>query len=175
MAYTQWREPGRPLGTKKKRSKLPAAESHVPQRRQPAKRPDFRTVRDQFMTALMSLQANDLARVPNGTLPEMMVAWALIKNHWIFQSQSREGGGRLRLGGATIDFVVWLGSSKVVVRVMGDYWHTLPERVNKDELQLQLLQLKGYRVADLWEYRIYQAWMEGRLIQYIRDEVNSAQ
>ena len=132
-------------------------------------------MREQFFAELANLRANDLARIPQGTLPEMMVAWALVKNKWWFQSQTRQGGGRLRLGGATVDFVVFLGASKVVVRVQGNYWHTLPERKEKDELQLRLLRMDRYRVADFWEYDIYQAWTEGRLIQYIRDGVNSAQ
>jgi len=70
---------------------------------------------------------------------------------------------------------VQLGISLVVVRVQGNYWHSLPERKNKDALQEHLLRLKGYRVADLWEYDIYEAWLEGNLIEFVADAVRNAQ
>jgi hypothetical protein len=47
--------------------------------------------------------------------------------------------------------------------------------VRKDELQLILLRMKHYRVADLWENDIYLAWMQGRLPQWVDEQIREAQ
>jgi len=169
MSLPNWE---RPIGKKLKKLKPPKP---VPKQRAPAKRPNYKRILEQFTAALANLKAADRRQIPEGTLPEMMVAWALVKNKLQFQSQQREGGGQLRLGGGVVDFLVQMGSSVVVVRVNGDYWHSLPERKRKDELQAQLLRLRKYRLVDLWEHDIYVTWTEGRLIQWVADEIRSAQ
>jgi hypothetical protein len=118
-----WNLPGKPLGHKPNKEK---GSKPVPQRREPARRPNYKAIKEQFLAALQNLKSLDRRRIPDGTLPEQMVAWALVKDHYLFQSQQREGGGPLRLGGGVVDFLVQMGTSVVVIRVQGDFWHSLP-------------------------------------------------
>ena len=103
-----------------------------------------------------------------------MVAWALIKLGFMFQAQQSELGGRLQLGGGVVDFKVFVGAGIVIVRVEGDYWHSLPERILKDAVQYDRLHRLGYRVADLWEGDIYRAWVDGRLTRFVEDAITAA-
>jgi hypothetical protein len=41
---------------------------------------------------------------------------------WSIEYQVYYGGGRM-LGGQVLDFVIYLGGSPIVIRVMGKYWH----------------------------------------------------
>ena len=98
-----------------------------------------------------------------GTLPELLTYDWLESRGRQFDFQTSFLGGRLQLGGAVADFIIfdlWPGEL-AVWRCQGDYWHTMPEREQKDALQK--LKLLGERwnnvpvgvVVDLWESAIY--------------------
>jgi len=136
---------------------------------------NYTRIKAEVMAAIARLPRTQSVQIPpSGTLPEQMVALALCWLKLPFQAQRSEDGGRLRLGGAVVDLVVFLGSKPVVIRVQGDYWHSLPERKLKDAVQLERLRAKGYRVADMWESDIYQAWTDGRLKTYVNDGIQGA-
>lgn len=110
-----------------------------------------------------------------GTLPERII-WKWLEDHdHLFDCQSEQGGGRLSVGGAVIDFLVYtLAGQTVAIRVQGDYWHgpAFPERQARDDEQADRLRQWGYIVADLWESDIYEAVINERLDRLIEDAVN---
>lgn len=108
------------------------------------------------------------------SLPEIMVGIGLLLGGYQFTYQSWDNGGRLVLGGAVVDFQVSLGAKVVVIRVQGDYWHSLPVRVLKDVAQFDLLKARGYLVWDAWEHAIYQAWLDGRIENFVREGIDTA-
>lgn len=111
-----------------------------------------------------------------GTLPERIVWKWLEDQGFRFITQGPEFGGRLVLGGAVVDFIVYdIAGRTVALRVMGDYWHgpTFPGRQARDDEQHDRLLEMGYLVVDLWESDIYKAVIENRLTAYITAEVNS--
>jgi hypothetical protein len=112
--------------------------------------------------AIASLTSEKRNRIPaTATLPERMVALALVLLGYDFSVQASELGGRIRLGGGVVDFLVYQGASVVVIRVQGDYWHSGADIKQKDAVQWARLHRLRYRVADLWEQAIYQAWVDG--------------
>lgn len=133
-----------------------------------AKSLNYARIKIEVMAAVARLDREQQSRIPlAGTLPEIMVALALVWLGYPFQAQRPADGGRLRLGGAVVDLLVWLGASQVVVRVQGDYWHNLPDRKLKDTVQWARLHAKGYRVTDIWELAIYRAWVDNRLKTFV--------
>lgn len=136
---------------------------------------NYTRIKAEVMAAIARLPRTLSVQIPpSGTLPEQMVALALCWLKLPFQCQRSENGGRLRLGGAVIDVVVFLGSKPVIIRVQGDYWHSLPDRKLKDAMQLERLRAKGYRVWDAFEGEIYQAWVDGRLKNFVSDGIQGA-
>lgn len=131
-------------------------------------------IRAAVMRELERLSQEQRANIRLGTLPEIMVQMALVQLGYRFVAQRPEDGGRLRLGSAVVDMLVYLGARPVTVRVQGDYWHSLPARRRKDAMQLMRLRARGYRVVDLWEHDIYRAWAEGRLRQFVEGALRGA-
>lgn len=138
---------------------------------------NYARIKKEVLAAIAALGENDRARIPMaGTLPEQMVALALVWLRLFFSVQMNEDGGRLRMGGSVVDFLVMGAGGKkgLVIRVQGDYWHSLPDRKLTDAVQWDRLHAMGYRVADLWESDIYRAWVDGRLKQFVADGVAGA-
>ncbi len=137
---------------------------------------NYARIRAEVMAAVGRLNGEQLRKIPlSGTLPEIMVALALVWLGVNFASQRPMDGGRLRLGGAVVDILVWLGGGKpIVVRVQGDYWHSLPGRKTKDVVQWMRLHARGYQVVDLWEHDIYRAWVEQRLTSFVEGALHAA-
>jgi len=109
-----------------------------------------------------------------GSLPERIVWRWLQSQGLIFEPQYRAMGGRLTVGGAVIDFLVWgLAGVPVAIRVQGGYWHgpTFHERTIEDRIQADRMRGQGYLVLDLWEQDIYDAVLFDRLDAYIRNEL----
>lgn len=109
-----------------------------------------------------------------GSLPERIVWRWLQSQGLMFQPQYHAMGGRLTVGGAVIDFLVWgLSGVPVAIRVQGGYWHgpTFHERTIEDQIQADRLRGQGYLVLDLWEQDIYDAVLFDRLDAYIRNEL----
>ena len=79
---------------------------------------------------------------------EVRVARLLERMGIVFEAQVSFAGGAGILGGMRVDFI--LPDYQTVIRPMG-YWHTLPHRRARDELQRQYLEARGFRVIDLWE------------------------
>ena len=110
-----------------------------------------------------------------GTLPERLVRAWLQKSGLLFQEQSALNGGRMIIGGAVVDFLIYLGDPPgLVVRVQGDYWHSQEPRKAKDRVQYERLVAKGYRVADAWEHDIYESALNGWFPRYMQDLVYGA-
>lgn len=136
---------------------------------------NYERIKGEVMGAVAKLSSDKQAQVPlAGTLPEIMVALALVWLGYMFQWQRSEYGGRLRVGGAVVDFMVYFGGQRVVIRVQGDWWHSQPERKRSDLVQAERLRAKGLRVFDAWEHDIYQAWVDGRLKVFIERGVGNA-
>lgn len=153
--------------------KLPVARpatpvtSRIRTRLAPRRTLDYARIRREVLAVIAELGASEASRInPVGTLPEIMVALALIWLGYYFWGQVAELGGRLHVGGGVVDYIVWLGR-QVIVRVQGDYWHSLPGRQLQDAVQWDRLHQRGYLVADLWEHDIYQAWVDGRLKEFV--------
>jgi len=109
-----------------------------------------------------------------GSLPERIVWRWLQSQGLMFEPQYHAMGGRLTVGGAVIDFLVWgLSGVPVAIRVQGGYWHgpTFHERTIEDQIQADRLRGQGYLVLDLWEQDIYDAVLFDRLDAYIRNEL----
>ena len=81
--------------------------------------------------------------------PERKVAnW--LSNHYIpFRIQESIAGGTMELGGMVVDFL--LPMSRIVIRVMGTYWHRSTEANARDVLGRETLRAKGFIVVDIWE------------------------
>ena len=111
-----------------------------------------------------------------GTLPERIVWKWLDEQGYRYITQGSEFGGRLVMGGAVVDFLVYdMSGLTVALRVQGDYWHgpTFPGRQARDDEQFARLTARGYLVVDLWESDIYEAVLQDRLTAYITREVQS--
>ena len=137
---------------------------------------NYEKIKADFEAAVLRLSKKDREQIPvDGTLPERMAAYALVKLGIAFTTQNWEGGGRLYLGGAVVDIKAFIGATIVIIRVQGDYWHSLKDRIYKDAVQYDRLVAQGYIVLDLWEHDLYQAWADGRLVKFVEDSVNNAQ
>lgn len=115
---------------------------------------------------------------PVGTLPERIVWKWLLDHDYQFEYQLAELGGRDVVGGSVIDFVVYgVGLKRIVIRVMGTYWHgpKFPERQARDDEQFIRLHALGYAVCDLWEHDIYDAVENDRLTPYMEDNLFDAE
>ena len=90
-----------------------------------------------------------------GSYPEYL-AWKWLRDKGYkpgvdFQFQSSYFGGRLDLGGLVADFVIDVLTPPLIIRVHGEYWHTLPGRKTRDFFEkIQLLE-HGFEVVDVWE------------------------
>jgi len=98
-----------------------------------------------------------------GTLPEILTyGWLQGRPH-LFDFQSSLLGGRLIMGGAVADFIIYDISPDglVIWRVQGDHWHSMPDRIAKDQAQKERLLRERYmntpvvQVIDCWESSIY--------------------
>jgi hypothetical protein len=170
---------GRSLGAFDALGSRPARSGTLPlsagSRQKLPRNPNYTKVKVQFEKAVASMPSEQQAQIPaTGTLPERMVAYALVKLSMFFECQSAHTGGRLRLGGAIVDMIVYFGTAKVAVRVNGTYWHTMPERKQKDEVQLMRLRAKRIRVWDAWDLELYHAWGEGRLVTFVEEGLKNA-
>ena len=107
-----------------------------------------------------------------GTLPERIIRkWFEKAGLPVFEQQIVYGG-HLRIGGGVVDFIVNIGTPPgIAIRVQGDYWHKMPDRVAKDWVQYERLVAKGYRVVDLWEGDIYEAVLGGFLDSYMKENL----
>lgn len=172
-----WAMPGKPLprlGQIARGLPRPVSSRSRRVRMKPASL-SYENIKREVMAAVDRLTAAQKAYIPaSATLPEIIVAYALLQARFTFSAQSNTDGGRLRLGGAVVDFKVWLGSRVTIVRVMGDYWHSLPNRKLKDAVQFDRLHRYHYRVADLWEHDLYAAWANGSIVSFVRAAVLGA-
>ena len=72
-----------------------------------------------------------------------------LSNHKIlFTTQQKMFGYSGELGSATIDFI--LEDRGIVLRIMGEYWHSSAESKARDEFGKEQLINKGYIVVDIW-------------------------
>lgn len=92
------------------------------------------------------------------TLPESIVYGQLQERQIEFVFQQEDNSGRVYRGGSVVDF--WLPTRGLVIRVNGDYYHSQPERRERDEIQRAILlqgNIEGTRVVsvvDIWESRL---------------------
>jgi len=81
--------------------------------------------------------------------PEQAVANWLDKHGIPFTVQDPIAGGTMELGGMVVDFRLTM--SRIIIRVMGVYWHQGLEASGRDIMGEEVLRAKGYIVVDLWE------------------------
>jgi G:T-mismatch repair DNA endonuclease (very short patch repair protein) len=137
--------------------------------------PNYLKIKAEVGEKLATMTSADRSRIPAaGTLPEVIVAICLVQLGYYFQSQNSEMGGRMRLGGGVVDFKVFLGATVTVVRVQGDYWHGQPDRIKADAMQFAILHSQGYRVVDIWEGALYEAWTERRAKTFVEKAILNA-
>lgn len=136
---------------------------------------DYMQIKREVGEKLATMTAEKRRQIPaTGTLPEIIVAICLVQLGYYFQSQNSELGGRMRLGGGVVDFKVFLGGTVVIVRVQGDYWHGTPDRKRQDAMQYAMLHALGYRVVDIWEGKLYEAWTERRAKTFVDKAILNA-
>ena len=132
----------------------------------------------EVFAAIATLPAYQRASIPaSGTLPEQMVGLALAWLGYLpgmAQAQISEGGGRLKVGGAVVDWILRLGGQKIAIRVTGVYWHSLPDRALKDIVQYDRLHQLHYLVVDILDTELYLAWTEGRLKAFVAEKIQEA-
>ena len=83
---------------------------------------------------------------------ESMVANELNRRQIIWEPQMPLGGGREVKGGQVVDFYLPLWN--LVIRVQGDYWHSLGITNTRDDAQALWLRGHHFQVADIWEHDI---------------------
>ena len=49
---------------------------------------------------------------------------------------------------------------KLVLEVLGDFWHKYPRRIPRDKLRREFIQSKGYQIEEIWEHDIKQNGVE---------------
>ena len=99
----------------------------------------------------------------DGTLPELLCYEWLRRQGHQFDFQTSLMGGRLAMGGAVADFILFdiVPGGLSVWRIQGDYWHSKPERVERDQLQRERLLTERFgsepvlQVVDIWESTVY--------------------
>jgi hypothetical protein len=139
---------------------------------------NYQRIKEEAMAAIAQLPAPQRNCIPAAaTLPEQMIGLALAWLGYLpamAQAQISADGGRLRVGGAVVDWLLFLGGQIIAIRVQGTYWHSQPGRKLRDVVQYDRLHAKGYLVSDIWEHDIYQAWVDGRLKSFVADKIQSA-
>ncbi len=71
------------------------------------------------------------------TLPES-IFYSLLEDRGVeFSYQSSFDGGRSELGGEVVDFVVDMGGYALAVLVNGDYWHSTPDQIRRDQESIE--------------------------------------
>ena len=139
---------------------------------------NYTRIKSEVMAAIAQLPEHQRNAIPAaGTLPEQMIGLALAWLGYLpgmAHAQMTADGGRLRVGGAVVDWLLFLGGNTVAIRVMGTYWHSLPERKLKDVVQYDRLHKLKYLVCDILENDIYLAWVEGRLRSFVAENIQEA-
>lgn len=101
-------------------------------------------------------------KYPDATLPELVCLEWLERKRYKFEFQVWLLGGRVLKGGQVVDVVVDVGARVMILEVQGNYWHTRPGAIQRDEGQkyaLLGLTVWGKKVAGviaLWESRLVQ-------------------
>ena len=96
---------------------------------------------------------------PRGTLPELIFLMILKKLGVDYVYQEDVRGGRSIYGGLVVDF--FIPSIATACRIMGNYFHTRPDQVQRDEAQKTILLasvingVQVQRVVDVWEMPLY--------------------
>ena len=81
------------------------------------------------------------------TAPERAIYNALNQLGIEFTFQSSMLGGREQRGGAVVDFLV--ASLRLIIRCVGEYWHSRSDTKAMDELHKIALETTGWRVIDI--------------------------
>ena len=81
--------------------------------------------------------------------PEKKVYYSLIRLGEPFTFQSQMLGQYQQKGSTIADFALY--QYRLVLRVVGEYWHSFPGTKARDRLQLIALESQGWKVVDLME------------------------
>jgi very-short-patch-repair endonuclease len=84
------------------------------------------------------------------------IAYLWLRAHQIpFEFQAPILGGRTAPGGTVVDFILYDRDPPLLLRVMGDYWHSMIESMAFDEEQRIALMSMGFPVVDVWERQLF--------------------
>lgn len=96
-----------------------------------------------------SARASKIAKTTSNTSIERKVIEQLTKNNYEYQTQVSILGGRYFL-----DIV--LPKENIAIECNGDYWHSLPDRVERDKRLEEDIKRTPYKLITLWEKEIKQ-------------------
>jgi G:T-mismatch repair DNA endonuclease (very short patch repair protein) len=81
--------------------------------------------------------------------PEKMMMQIIKENHFPF---NYVGDGRIIIGGFNPDFLS--KTPHYIIEVFGDYWHNLPNMIEKDKRKLKAYAFLGYKTLVIWEHEL---------------------
>jgi G:T-mismatch repair DNA endonuclease (very short patch repair protein) len=84
------------------------------------------------------------------TAPEVKFAQICLRHNLPYKYV---GDGKFWVEGVNPDFVESNGR-KIAVEIYGDYWHKLPNQINKDEKRIAILNKYGWKLFVLWEHEL---------------------
>jgi len=89
-----------------------------------------------------SIKQKKRGLITEDTKPERMVENYLLFNNILYVKQFKYKYG-------IADF--WLPEDNIIIEVLGNYWHSLPEKIEKDKKKISYLKNKGFDVIVMWE------------------------
>lgn len=63
-----------------------------------------------------------------------------------------------------VDF--YIPSLKLVIECNGDYWHSLPDRIQRDKDLKEYVERSGHKIIFIWEHEINDEWFD--IMDYIK-------
>ncbi len=81
--------------------------------------------------------------------PEQVMIKLIQENNLPF---NYTGNGKIIMGGFNPDFLS--KNPKHIIEVNGDFWHNLPENIEKDKRKLKAYASLGYKTLTIWEHEL---------------------
>lgn len=133
----------------------------------PSKRPEVRKKIRQwwrnpkFRNKIVKAQRLGLLIKPNK--PEQKLIDLIQRNNFLF---IYTGDGKIAIEGFCPDFTDDDGNKRII-EVFGEYWHKLPEVVERDRKRLQVYSKYGYRTLIIWEHELENLGAEEKIRGFV--------